>query len=48
MEEIILRVERMFKNGRFVKELQKSRKNWLDIEIEEVLEKEIIFLKSLV
>lgn len=47
MNEIIRRVERGFKNSGFIKEINKSKKNWMDISTEEALEKDIEFVKSL-
>lgn len=47
MNEIIRRVERVFKNSGFIKEINKSKKNWMDISTEEALEKDIEFVKSL-
>jgi len=47
MEDITSRVERVFKNRSFLKLVNKSEKNWLDIPIEEVFEKNIEFLKRI-
>lgn len=44
---ICLRVERVFTDRRFIKEINKSKKNWMDISEEEALEKDIEFVKSL-
>lgn len=47
MNEIIKRLERVFKNSAFVKEVNKSKKNWMDISTEEALKRNIEFVKSL-
>lgn len=47
MNEIIRRVERVFKNSGFIKEINKSKKNWMDISTEEALTKDIEFVKAL-
>ncbi len=47
MEEIIRRIERVFRNNAFIKEVEKSKKNWMDISPKEALEKNIEFIKSL-
>lgn len=47
MNEIIRRVERVFKNEIFTKEINKSNKNWMDISTEEALKKDIEFIMSL-
>lgn len=47
INEIIRRVERVFTDRRFIKEINKSKKNWMDISEEEALEKDIEFVKSL-
>lgn len=46
-EEIVRRIERVFTNSRFIKEINKSKKNWLDISTEETLAKDIEFVRSL-
>lgn len=47
INEIIRRVERVFNNNGFIKEIKKSNKNWMDISTEEALAKDIEFVKSL-
>ena len=47
INELIRRVERVFDNEGFIKEINRSRKNWLDIRIEDALKKNIEFIKSL-
>ena len=37
-------VERVFTDRRFIKEINKSKKNWMDISEEEALEKDIEFV----
>ena len=45
--DVINRVERVFINDNYLKELRRSNKNWLDISIEEVLEKDLELLKGI-
>lgn len=47
INEIIRRVERVFNNNGFIKEINKSNKNWMDISTEDALAKGIEFVKSL-
>ena len=47
MKAIIIRVEQMFANPGYLRELHKSDKNWLDIPDDEVLEKDLAFIKSI-
>jgi len=47
MNEVIKRIERVYKNKEFIKEINKSKKNWMDISTEEALERDIEFVKSL-
>lgn len=47
MNEIIKRVERVFKDSAFIKEVNRSKKNWMDISAEEALERDIEFVKAL-
>lgn len=47
MNEIIKRVERVFKDSAFIKEVNRSKKNWMDISVEEALERDIEFVKAL-
>lgn len=47
MDEVVRRVERVFSNKRYIQEIEKSDKNWIGISTEEVLAKEIEFLKSI-
>ena len=47
INEIIRRVERVFTNNEFIKEINKSKKNWMDISTEEALKRDIDFVKSL-
>lgn len=48
MEEIIKRIERIFHDKTFINEVNKSKKNWMDISTEEALQKNIDFVKSLI
>lgn len=47
INEIIRRIERVFTNTGFIKEIHKSKKNWMDISTEEALQRNIEFVKSL-
>lgn len=47
MDEIIKRVERVFTNEKYIQEVEKSGKNWIGIPTEDVLAKELEFLKSI-
>ena len=47
MKAIVSRIERMFSNPDYLHELYKSNKNWLDISDDEVLEKDLAFVKSI-
>lgn len=47
INEIIRRVERVFTNNEFIKEINKSKKNWMDISTEGALKRDIDFVKSL-
>lgn len=47
VDEIIRRIERVFNNDGFISEISKSKKNWMDISIREVLKRNIEFVKSL-
>ncbi len=47
IQDIYSRVEKTFSNPGYLKEVEKSRLNWLDISISEVLERDLSFIKSL-
>ncbi len=47
MKSIVNRIERMFNDPAYLKELQSSNKNWLDISTDEAIEKVLSFLKGL-
>ena len=47
MDAIVRRVDRMFSDSNYLRELSKSDKNWLEIPTDEVLKKDIDFLKSI-
>ncbi len=47
MKAVVTRIERMFTNPNYLRELHKSDKNWLDISDDEVLERDIAFIKSI-
>lgn len=47
INDITNRIERMFNNPGYLRDLKKSGKNWLDITDEEVLEKDLAFIRSI-
>ena len=47
MEDVVKRVERAFSNKAYIDAVSKSGKNWLDIPVEEVLKKDLEFIKSI-
>ena len=47
MKAVINRIELMFTNTDYLRELHKSDKNWLDIPDEAALEKDLAFIKSI-
>lgn len=47
MTDICTRVERMFTNPGYLRELHKSNKNWLDISDDEVIENVLEFIRSI-
>jgi predicted nucleotidyltransferase component of viral defense system len=47
MQEVSSRIERVFTDKSFIKGIQTSKKNWMEISVEEALEKDIAFIKSL-
>ena len=47
IDELIKRIEKVFSDSLFIKEMTKSKKNWMDITNEEVLKRNIEFVKSL-
>ena len=44
---VISRIEQMFTNPGYLRELHRSDKNWLDISDEAVLERDLAFIKSI-
>lgn len=48
MEEVVRRVERVFTSRRYLQELEKSEKNWIGILSQEVMDKDLEFLKSII
>lgn len=44
---VIKRIERVFRDNKFMKEINKSKKNWMNISTKEALAKDIEFVKSL-
>ncbi len=47
IEEIIRRVELVFRNRMFINEVNKSKKNWTDFSVEETMERNIAYVNSL-
>ena len=47
MKAVITRIERMFTNPGYLRELYKSNKNWLDISDDAALERDLAFIKSI-
>ena len=47
MNTVITRMEQMFTNPGYLRELHRSDKNWLDISDEAVLERDLAFIKSI-
>ena len=47
MKEVVTRIERMFTNPDYLHELHKSNRNWLDISDDEVLGKDLAFIKGI-
>jgi predicted nucleotidyltransferase component of viral defense system len=47
MQDISSRIERVFTDTSFIRGIKTSKKNWMDISIEEALERNIEFIKSL-
>lgn len=47
IEDVIARVQKTFSNKQYIRNLETSKKNWLDISKEEVLNEILAFLKSL-
>ena len=48
MEDFVHRIERVLQNPNYLNELEKSNKNWLDLSIDETIEKNLSFVRSLV
>ena len=47
MKAVIRRIERMFTDPAYLNGLRSSGKNWLDISDDEVIEKDLAFIKSI-
>lgn len=47
MEDVINRIERMFSDPGYLRELNISGKNWLDISTAEAIETDLAFIKSI-
>lgn len=46
-EEIKKRAERIFTNSIYKKQVERSRKNWLDMSVEDVLKKDLQFIQEI-
>lgn len=44
VEEVKKRAERLFTNSAYKKQVERSKKNWLDMSVEEVLKKDLEFV----
>ena len=47
MDDIIKRIDSVFRNEKYIKEVEKSNKNWIGIPIKDVIDKDINFLKEI-
>ena len=47
IDDVIARIERVFRNTSFINSIEKSKKNWLEISVEEALERNIDFIRLL-
>lgn len=47
IDDVIARIERVFRNTSFINSIEKSKKNWLEISVEEALQRNIDFLRTL-
>lgn len=47
IDDVIARIERVFRNTSFINSIEKSKKNWLEISVEEALQRNIDFIRSL-
>lgn len=47
VDEIKKRAERIFTNSTYKKQVERSRKNWLDLSVEEVLKKDLEFIQGI-
>lgn len=45
--EMQKRAERILKNNTYKKQIEHSRKNWLDLSVDEVMEKNLAFINSI-
>lgn len=45
--DIVLRMERILTNKMFISNIKTSKKNWLDLNLEEVLKKDLEFIRNL-
>jgi len=46
-DEIRRRAERIFNSSTYKKQVERSKKNWLDLSVEEVLKKDLEFLSRI-
>ena len=45
--DIVSRIERILTNKMFISNIKTSKKNWLDLSLEEVLKKDLEFIRNL-
>ena len=45
--DIVSRMERILTNKMFIRNIKTSKKNWLDLSLEEVLKKDLEFIRNL-
>lgn len=46
-DDIVSRIEKILTNKLFISHIKTSKKNWLDLSLEEVLQKDLEFIKNL-
>lgn len=47
LDEVKKRAERLFTNSTYKKKVEQSRKNWLDMSVEEVIQKDLEFIQGI-
>lgn len=46
-EEIVARLEKIFTNKTYLRQIEKSKKNWLDLPLENVIQTTLDFIRAL-